>query len=63
MEETSVQRLARVLRALVLIAFVCNLLVMPLVPGLEQAPIRFSWCSGLCLVWRAYLRWSLCGSF
>ena len=34
MEETSVQRLARVLRALVLIAFVCNLLVMPLVPGL-----------------------------
>ena len=34
MEETSVQRLARVLRALVLIAFVCNLLVIPLVPGL-----------------------------
>ena len=34
MEQPSVQRLARVLRALVLIAFVCNLLVMPLVPGL-----------------------------
>ncbi len=34
MEETFVQRLARVLRALVLIAFVGNLLVMPLVPGL-----------------------------
>lgn len=33
MEQTSVQRLARVLRALVLITFVLNVLVMPLVPG------------------------------
>lgn len=34
MERTSVQRLARVLRTLVIITFVCNLLVLPLVPGL-----------------------------
>ena len=34
MERTSVQRLARVLRALVIITFVCNLLVLPLIPGL-----------------------------
>lgn len=34
MEKTSVQHLARVLRWLVIITFVCNLLVMPLVPGL-----------------------------
>ena len=34
MERTGVQRLARVLRWLVLAVFVCNLLVMPLVPGL-----------------------------
>ena len=34
MERTSVQRLARVLRALVIISFVCNLLVLLLVPGL-----------------------------
>ena len=34
MEKTEVQRLARVLRWLVIAVFVCNLLVMPLVPGL-----------------------------
>ena len=34
MEKTGVQQLARVLRWLVILAFICNLLVMPLVPGL-----------------------------
>lgn len=34
MERSEVQRLARVLRGLVFTVFVCNLLVMPLVPGL-----------------------------
>ena len=34
MEKTPVQKLARVLKILVTIAFVCNLLVLPLVPGL-----------------------------
>ncbi len=34
MNETSIQKLARVLRALVTIVFVCNLLILPLVPGL-----------------------------
>lgn len=34
MEKTGVSALARVLRVVVLIAFVCNLLVLPLVPGL-----------------------------
>ena len=34
MEKTGVQKLARVLRWLVILAFICNLLVMPLVPGL-----------------------------
>ncbi len=34
MEKTSVQKLARVLKVLVTITFVCNLLVLPLVPGL-----------------------------
>ena len=35
MEQTAVQRLARVLRVLVLAVFFLNLLVMPLVPGLS----------------------------
>lgn len=34
MNETSTKELARVLRALVTIVFVCNLLTLPLVPGL-----------------------------
>lgn len=34
MEKTSVQKLARVLKVLVTITFICNLLVLPLVPGL-----------------------------
>lgn len=34
MEKTGVQRLARVLRWLVILVFICNLLVLPLVPGL-----------------------------
>ena len=34
MEKTAVQKLAGVLKILVTIAFVCNLLVLPLVPGL-----------------------------
>ena len=34
MEKTSVQKLAGVLKVLVTITFVCNLLVLPLVPGL-----------------------------
>lgn len=34
MEKTSVQTTSQVLRVLVLAAFICNLLVMPLVPGL-----------------------------
>ena len=34
MEKTGVQKLARVLRWLVILVFICNLLVMPLVPGL-----------------------------
>ena len=67
MEQPSVQRLARVLRALVLIAFVCNLLVMPLVPGLAiravgagtdqiflvfRAMFGLSWGSALESVWQ-----------
>lgn len=34
MEKTSVQKLAGVLKVLVTVTFVCNLLVLPLVPGL-----------------------------
>ena len=34
MEKAGVRQLARVLRWLVILAFICNLLVMPLVPGL-----------------------------
>ena len=34
MEENRVKRLAGVLKILVLIAFVCNLLILPLIPGL-----------------------------
>lgn len=34
MEKTSVQRLAGVLKLFVTLAFVCNLLILPLVPGL-----------------------------
>lgn len=34
MEKTAVQKLAGVLRVLVTLAFVCNLLALPLVPGL-----------------------------
>ena len=34
MEKTNVQKLARALKILVTIAFVCNLIVLPLVPGL-----------------------------
>lgn len=34
MEKTNAQRLAKILKVLVTIAFVCNLLVLPLVPGL-----------------------------
>ena len=54
MEETSVQRLARVLRALVLIAFVCNLLVMPLVPGLAIRAVGAG-TDQIFLVFRAML--------
>ena len=47
MERTSVQKLARVLRVLVIITFVCNLIVLFLVPGLvgiwaEGGVIAFS---------------------
>ena len=41
MEKTGVQRLARVLRWLVIAVFVCNLLVMPLVPGLVVQMVGF----------------------
>ena len=34
MEQNAVKKLAGVLKVLVLIAFVCNLLILPLVPGL-----------------------------
>ena len=35
MEQTNVQKLARVLRVLVVAVFILNVLVMPLVPGLS----------------------------
>lgn len=34
MEKTAVQKLSRILKALVTLAFVCNLLILPMVPGL-----------------------------
>lgn len=37
MEKTSVQKLAGVLKVLVTVTFVCNLLVLPLVPGLATS--------------------------
>lgn len=34
MERTKVQRMAKILRWLVIVVFICNLVIMPLVPGL-----------------------------
>lgn len=34
MEKTAVEKLARILRLLILVTFACNLIVLPLVPGL-----------------------------
>ena len=43
MEQTSVQKLARVLRVLVLITFVCNLIVLLLVPALAGLMAENRW--------------------
>ncbi|WP_295583378.1 DUF2975 domain-containing protein [uncultured Oscillibacter sp.] len=49
MESTSVQKIARVLHALVLAALVCNLIMLPLVPGLVL--FRFD-LDGIQALWR-----------
>ena len=43
MERTSVQKLARVLRVLVMIALVCNIVTLLLVPGLANLFMADSW--------------------
>lgn len=43
MEQTSVQKLARVLRVLVIVTFVCNLIVLLLVPGLAGLMAENRW--------------------
>lgn len=41
MQKTKVQKLSEILRVLVLIVFVCNLLVLPMVPGLVIQLVAF----------------------
>ena len=63
MEQTSVQRLARVLRVMVMIVFGCNILALPIVPSMvywyasmEFLPtnptLLFLWLNGLSRVWK-----------
>ena len=63
MERTPVQKLARVLRVMVLVMFGCNILALPIVPSvvywyasIEYLPrkinLLFLWLNGLSKVWK-----------
>lgn len=43
MEKTNVQKLARLLKILVTVTFVCNLIILPMVPGLAGLHADGSW--------------------
>lgn len=50
MEKTTVQKLAKILKVLVTVTFVCNLIVLPLVPGLVGVYASFDRWWGLGVV-------------